>query len=123
MPEGFLKRIRERGMVVKSSAPHAVVSRKEAVGWFVTPCKWNSVLEAVAAGVALVVWLLHAEQYTNRSYLVQDMEMVIGVEQRDGHGFWGRGRSREGGERANGVGARERSWAMREKGHRGFGRV
>ncbi|KAI6691273.1 hypothetical protein NL676_028101 [Syzygium grande] len=97
MPEGFLERTKETGML------------------------------AVAAGVALVAWPLYAEQHMNRNFLVQDMGMAIGVEQRDGDGFVFRGRSGEGGERADGVGARER--AEREElgdereGRRGSGRL
>ncbi|KAI6691276.1 hypothetical protein NL676_028104 [Syzygium grande] len=56
-------------------------------GGFVTHGGWNSVLEAVVAGVALVGWPLYAEQHMNRNFLVQDMGMAIGVEQRDGDGF------------------------------------
>ncbi|KAL3735813.1 hypothetical protein ACJRO7_024873 [Eucalyptus globulus] len=119
VPEGFLERTKERGMVVSSWAPQVAVLRKEAVGGFVTHCGWNSVLEAVAAGVALVAWPLYAEQHMNRNFLVQEMGMAIGVEQRDGDGFV----SGDEVERAvrelmdseRGRELREKSWGMREK--------
>ncbi|KAI3431873.1 EF-hand domain-containing protein [Psidium guajava] len=119
MPEGFLERTKETGMVVRSWAPQAAVLRKEAVAGFVTHCGWNSVLEAVVAGVALVAWPLYAEQHMNRNFLLQHMEMAIGVEQRDGDGFVSGDEVeravRELMESERGRELREKSWAMREK--------
>ncbi|KAF7836403.1 UDP-glycosyltransferase 88F3-like [Senna tora] len=87
LPSGFLERTEERGMVVKSWAPQVEVLNKEAVGGFVTHCGWNSVLEAVVAGVPMIGWPLYAEQHMNRNALVEDMKMAIGLEQRDEDGF------------------------------------
>ncbi|KAF8025516.1 hypothetical protein BT93_F2371 [Corymbia citriodora subsp. variegata] len=119
MPEGFLERTKERGLVVRSWAPQVAVLRKEAVGGFVTHCGWNSVLEAVAAGVALVAWPLYAEQHMNRNHLVHLMEMAISVEQRDGDRFVSGDEVeravRELMESDSGRELREKSWAMREK--------
>ncbi|KAF7836400.1 UDP-glycosyltransferase 88F5-like [Senna tora] len=87
LPSGFMERTEERGMVVKSWAPQVEVLKKEAVGGFVTHCGWNSVLEAVVAGVPMIGWPLYAEQHMNRNVLVEDMKMAIGLEQRDEDGF------------------------------------
>uniref|UniRef100_F6I3X0 UDP-glycosyltransferases domain-containing protein n=1 Tax=Vitis vinifera TaxID=29760 RepID=F6I3X0_VITVI len=87
MPEGFLERTNNRGMVVKSCAPQVAVLRHQSVGGFVTHCGWNSVLEAVSAGVPMVAWPLHAEQHLNMAVLVENMKMAIGVEQRNGDRF------------------------------------
>ncbi|PQQ02119.1 UDP-glycosyltransferase 88F5 [Prunus yedoensis var. nudiflora] len=87
LPEGFLERTKDRGLVVKSWVPQVAVLKKESVGGFVTHCGWNSVLEAVIAGVPMVAWPLYAEQHLNRSVLVKDMEMAIAVEQREKDGF------------------------------------
>ncbi|KAI5355972.1 hypothetical protein L3X38_008867 [Prunus dulcis] len=54
LPEGFLERTKDRGLVVKSWAPQVAVLKKESVGGFVTHCGWNSVLEVVIAGVQMV---------------------------------------------------------------------
>ena len=83
MPEGFLERTKDRGMVVKSWAPQVAVLNHPSVGGFVTHCGWNSVLEAVVAGVPMVAWPLYAEQHMNKAALVEVMKMAIGVEQRD----------------------------------------
>lgn len=118
LPEGFLERTKDRGMVVKSWAPQVAVLRKESVGGFVTHCGWNSVLEAVVAGVPMVAWPLYAEQHLNRNVLVKDMKMAIGVEQREGDGFVSgdevERRVRELMESEEGRELRERIWKMRE---------
>ncbi|KAJ1416985.1 UDP-glucuronosyl/UDP-glucosyltransferase [Sesbania bispinosa] len=50
-------------------------------------CGWNSVLEAVVAGVPMIAWPLHAEQHVNRNLMVEEMKVAVGVEQREGNGF------------------------------------
>ncbi len=121
LPEGFLERTKDRGMVVKSWAPQVAVLRKESVGGFVTHCGWNSVLEAVLAGVPMLAWPLYAEQHLNRNVLVNDMKMAIGVEQREEDGGFVNGdevekRVRELMESEQGRELRERSLKMREMG-------
>ncbi|KAF7836404.1 UDP-glycosyltransferase 88F5-like [Senna tora] len=118
LPSGFSERTGDRGMVVKSWAPQVEVLKKEAVGGFVTHCGWNSVLEAVVAGVPMIAWPLHAEQHVNRNELVEDMEMAIGLEQRDEDGFVSgdelEKKLRELMESEKGKEMRERSLKMRE---------
>ncbi|XVF73991.1 hypothetical protein PTKIN_Ptkin13bG0026100 [Pterospermum kingtungense] len=87
LPEGFVERTKNRGLVVKSFAPQVAVLNKDSVGGFVTHCGWNSVLEAVVAGVPMIAWPLYAEQHLNRNILVQDMKMAIPVEQREEMGL------------------------------------
>ena len=118
LPEGFLERTKDRGKVVKTWAPQVGVLRKESVGGFVTHCGWNSVLEAVVAGVPMVAWPLYAEQHLNRNVLVNDMKMAIELEQREDDGFVSgvelERRVRELMESEQGRELREKSWKMRE---------
>ncbi|KAJ4962606.1 hypothetical protein NE237_022545 [Protea cynaroides] len=81
LPEGFLDRTKERGFVVKSWAPQVEVLNHESVGGFVTHCGWNSVLEAVCAGVPMVAWPLYAEQRMNKVVLVEDMKLAMPMEE------------------------------------------
>ncbi|KAL5057850.1 hypothetical protein RYX36_029454 [Vicia faba] len=48
---------------------------------------WNSVLEAVVAGVPMIAWPLYAEQHVNRNLMVADMKVAVAVEQREGDMF------------------------------------
>lgn len=79
LPDGFLERTRDRGRVVKSWAPQVEVLSMGSVGGFVTHCGWNSVLEALVAGVPMIAWPLYAEQHLNRNVLVENMKMAIAV--------------------------------------------
>lgn len=84
LPEGFLDRTKDRGLVVKKWAPQVAVLNKESVGGFVTHCGWNSVLEATSAGVPMVAWPLYAEQRLNKVVLVEDMKMALPMEELEG---------------------------------------
>ncbi|XP_010060171.2 UDP-glycosyltransferase 88B1 [Eucalyptus grandis] len=81
LPEGFLECTKERGLVVKKWAPQVEVLSHPSVGGFVTHCGWNSVLEAVCAGVPMVAWPLYAEQRHNRVLLVQEMRIALPVDE------------------------------------------
>ncbi|PIM99581.1 hypothetical protein CDL12_27922 [Handroanthus impetiginosus] len=81
LPAGFLDRTKDRGLVVKSWAPQVAVLNHESVGGFVTHCGWNSVLEAVCAGVPMVAWPLYAEQKFNRLVMVEEMKVALRLEE------------------------------------------
>ncbi|KAF8696115.1 hypothetical protein HU200_037005 [Digitaria exilis] len=80
LPEGFLARTKGRGLVVRSWAPQRDVLAHASVGGFVTHCGWNSVLEAVMAGVPMLAWPLYAEQRMNRVFLEEEMRLAVAVE-------------------------------------------
>ncbi|KAJ4771407.1 Glycosyltransferase [Rhynchospora pubera] len=77
LPEGFMNRTKEQGIVMKSWAPQVQILHHEAVGGFVNHCGWSSILEAITNGVPIICWPLFAEQKMNRFLLVE--EMKIGV--------------------------------------------
>jgi UDP:flavonoid glycosyltransferase YjiC (YdhE family) len=80
LPDGFLQRTRDRGLVLKNWAPQAEVVQHQAVGAFVTHCGWNSALEAIMAGVPMICWPLYAEQRLNKVHLVEEMRIGVAVE-------------------------------------------
>ncbi|CAN6346101.1 unnamed protein product [Urochloa humidicola] len=77
LPEGFLERTKGKGMVVKMWAPQVEVLQHSATGAFVTHCGWNSVLEAVSAGVPMLCWPLYAEQRLNKVFVVDEMKAGV----------------------------------------------
>ncbi|GMH21790.1 hypothetical protein Nepgr_023632 [Nepenthes gracilis] len=87
LPDGFLERTKEKGLVVEDWAPQVAVLSHDSVGVFVTHCGWNSVLESVVAGKPMVAWPLYAEQHVNKAALVEDMKMAIPVEGREEDGM------------------------------------
>ncbi|GKU89230.1 hypothetical protein SLEP1_g3396 [Rubroshorea leprosula] len=117
LPEGFLDRTKDKGLVVKSWAPQVAVLNHDAVGGFVTHCGWNSILEAVlCAGVPMVAWPLYAEQRLNRVFLVEEMKIALPIVESE-NGFVNSGeverRVRDLMESKEGESVRERSIAMK----------
>lgn len=80
LPDGFLERTKDRGLVLKNWAPQTKVLRHEAVGAFVTHCGWNSALEAITSGVPMICWPLYAEQRLNKVHMVEEMKVGVAVE-------------------------------------------
>ncbi|XP_054791271.1 flavonol 3-O-glucosyltransferase UGT89B1-like [Prosopis cineraria] len=73
IPEEFENRVRGRGLVIKGWSPQLAILGHGAVGSFLTHCGWNSVLEALIAGVVMVTWPMGADQYTNAKLIVDEM--------------------------------------------------
>ncbi|KAG2600502.1 anthocyanidin 5,3-O-glucosyltransferase-like [Panicum virgatum] len=80
LPEGFLERTKDRGLVVKSWAPQVDVLNNPATGAFVTHCGWNSTMEGVMAGVPMLCWPLYAEQKMNKVFMTEDMGVAAEME-------------------------------------------
>lgn len=94
LPDGFLDRTRGLGVVTVSWAPQVAVVSHPSVAGFVTHCGWNSVLESIVHGVAMIAWPLYAEQKMNATMLV-DMGVAVRLKLlrvgQDGKRFAGRG--------------------------------
>jgi hydroquinone glucosyltransferase len=84
LPEGFLERTKEKGMVVRNWAPQGAILRHNSIGGFVTHCGWNSVLEAVCEGVPMITWPMYAEQRLNRLIMVEEMKVALKLYETNG---------------------------------------
>ncbi|XP_052186889.1 UDP-glucosyltransferase 29-like [Diospyros lotus] len=65
LPEGFQKRVGERGMVLEGWAPQAKILGHSAIGGFVSHCGWSSALEGLVFGVPIVAMPMHLDQPSN----------------------------------------------------------
>ncbi|KAI3707102.1 hypothetical protein L6452_25318 [Arctium lappa] len=65
LPDEFLDRVRDRGVVVSSWAPQVEILSHGLIGGFLTHCGWNSILESIVNGVPMIAWPLYAEQRMN----------------------------------------------------------
>ncbi|XP_010272750.1 PREDICTED: UDP-glycosyltransferase 71A15-like [Nelumbo nucifera] len=78
LPDGFLDRTAGRGLVC-GWAPQVEILGHRATGDFVSHCGWNSTLESLWFGVAMLAWPVYAEQKVNASVLVKEMGLAVDV--------------------------------------------
>ncbi|KAJ9559282.1 hypothetical protein OSB04_013896 [Centaurea solstitialis] len=80
MPEGFQERIEKenKGLILTEWAPQVEILQHPAIGGFLTHCGWNSVLEAMVAGVPLIRWPLYYDQFYNDK-LVELLGIGVGM--------------------------------------------
>ncbi|KAF7840810.1 scopoletin glucosyltransferase-like [Senna tora] len=90
LPEGFEERMGSegKGMIIRGWAPQLLILEHEAIGVFVSHCGWNSTLEAISGGVAMVTWPVSAEQFYNEKLVTQVLKigLPIGVKKWSGVG-------------------------------------
>ncbi|CAN6713193.1 unnamed protein product [Malus baccata var. baccata] len=81
LPNGFLERTKDVGLVVPTWAPQVEVLNHRSTGAFLTHCGWNSTLESIVHGVPLIAWPLYAEQKMNKVLLVDGLKVALGVKE------------------------------------------
>ncbi|CAJ1941190.1 unnamed protein product [Sphenostylis stenocarpa] len=83
LPKGFEERNSEKGMVIRGWAPQLLILNHRAVGAFVTHCGWNSTVEAVSAGVPMITWPVHSDQFYNEKLItrVRGIGVEVGAEE------------------------------------------
>nr|AGU14122.1 UDP-glycosyltransferase [Cicer arietinum] len=78
LPDGFLKRTVEVGIVC-GWAPQAKVLAHKAIGGFVSHCGWNSILESLWYGVPIATWPVYAEQQMNAFQMVRELGLAVEI--------------------------------------------
>ncbi|KAK8564271.1 hypothetical protein V6N13_005498 [Hibiscus sabdariffa] len=79
LPEGCERKMNGKGLIIRGWAPQVLILENQAIGGFVTHCGWNSVLEAVSAGVPVITWPVAAEQFYNEKLLTEILKVGVGV--------------------------------------------
>ncbi|KAL2506709.1 UDP-glycosyltransferase 72E2 [Abeliophyllum distichum] len=77
LPEGFLERVKDRGMIVQGWAPQATILAHPSTGGFLSHCGWSSILESIYYGVPVIAMPLKYDQPINARLLI---EAGVGVE-------------------------------------------
>ncbi|KAK4477893.1 hypothetical protein RD792_017158 [Penstemon davidsonii] len=77
LPNGFLERVKDRGIIEEKWAPQAEILPHENVGGFMSHCGWSSVMESIYFGVPIVAVPLKFDQPVNSRLMV---EIGVGVE-------------------------------------------
>ncbi|XP_075477657.1 mogroside IIIx synthase-like [Primulina tabacum] len=88
LPEGFLDRTKERGMIVQRWVPQDKILAHKSVGAFMSHCGMSSTLETAYFAVPVIALPLKLDQYLNARLLV---EAGVGAEaEKDENGNWRR---------------------------------
>ncbi|XP_031115272.1 anthocyanidin 3-O-glucosyltransferase 5-like [Ipomoea triloba] len=77
LPEGFLTRTHNQGLVVPMWAEQTLILRHQSTGGFLSHCGWNSTLESLTNGVPMIAWPLYAEQRQNATMLTEELGVAI----------------------------------------------
>ncbi|KAI4350745.1 hypothetical protein L6164_005166 [Bauhinia variegata] len=80
LPDGFIERVGNRGMVVREWVDQREILMHEGVKGFLSHCGWNSVLESICAGVPILAWPLMAEQFLNARMVEEEIKVGFRVE-------------------------------------------
>ncbi|XP_010058058.2 UDP-glycosyltransferase 43 [Eucalyptus grandis] len=78
LPEGFLDRTAETGLVC-GWVPQVTILAHKAIGGFVSHCGWNSILESLWSGVPTATWPIYAEQQMNAFQMVAELGLAVEV--------------------------------------------
>ncbi|XP_027148334.1 beta-D-glucosyl crocetin beta-1,6-glucosyltransferase-like [Coffea eugenioides] len=77
LPEGFLERVKDRGVVVDGWAPQAKILEHPSTGGFVSHCGWSSFMESLYYGVPLLALPMLYDQPLQARLAV---EIGVGIE-------------------------------------------
>ncbi|KAF5744821.1 flavanone 7-O-glucoside 2''-O-beta-L-rhamnosyltransferase [Tripterygium wilfordii] len=77
LPDGFLKRIGERGLIVENWAPQLKILEHPSIGGFVSHCGWSSTMEGMMFGVPIIAMPMQLDQPLNARLVVK---FGVGIE-------------------------------------------
>ncbi|XP_015866822.2 UDP-glucosyltransferase 29-like [Ziziphus jujuba] len=90
LPNGFLERVGEKGMVVENWAPQIKILNHTSIGGFVSHCGWGSVMESITFGVPIIAMPMHMDQPWN-ARLVEELGIGLEIKRDNDNGKLQRG--------------------------------
>ncbi|XP_047309361.1 beta-D-glucosyl crocetin beta-1,6-glucosyltransferase-like [Impatiens glandulifera] len=88
LPNGFLKRVGDRGLVVEKWAHQARILVHPNIGGFVSHCGWGSTMEAMTFGIPIVAIPMDLDQPVN-ARLVEEIGVGLEVNRDENGGLSG----------------------------------
>nr|GMC65925.1 7-deoxyloganetin glucosyltransferase-like [Ipomoea batatas] len=79
LPPNFMDAVKDRGYIANWCDQEQVLNHP-SVGGFLTHCGWNSMVESMSAGVAMVCWSFFADQPLNRYCCCSEWRLGLEIE-------------------------------------------
>ncbi|KAK2657272.1 hypothetical protein Ddye_010324 [Dipteronia dyeriana] len=77
LPDGFLSRTHNVGLVVPTWASQTEILGHASVGGCISNCGWNSSMESIVNGVPMVAWPFYADQKMNATMLTEEFGVAV----------------------------------------------
>ncbi|KAL3512885.1 hypothetical protein ACH5RR_025602 [Cinchona calisaya] len=77
--EGFEKRAKNRGIIVREWVDQMEILRHKSVKGFLSHCGWNSVTESICAGVPILAMPFMAEQHLNARLVAEELGIGLRI--------------------------------------------
>ncbi|KAL3694751.1 hypothetical protein R1sor_008402 [Riccia sorocarpa] len=79
LPQGFEARTKMQGIVWTHWVPQQQLLQHPSIGGFLSHCGWNSLIEAISAGVPIAACPMYAEQGLNAKYIVDVLQIAVEI--------------------------------------------
>ncbi|KAL3697417.1 hypothetical protein R1sor_011493 [Riccia sorocarpa] len=83
LPSGFEARSKTRGIVSTRWVQQQELLQHPSIGGFLSHCGWNSVMEAISAGVPIAACPMYAEQGLNAKYIVDVLHIAVEIKYKE----------------------------------------
>ncbi|GLJ41408.1 hypothetical protein SUGI_0857080 [Cryptomeria japonica] len=81
LEQGYERRLEGRGFIARNWAPQLDILLHKSTGGFLTHCGWNSTLESISAGVGMLTWPLHSDQFANSALITRELKAGVEVKE------------------------------------------
>ncbi|KAF5192635.1 Udp-glycosyltransferase 73b3 [Thalictrum thalictroides] len=75
--DGFVERVKGRGLILCGWAPQLLILSHSSTGGFISHGGWNSTLEAILRGVPLLTWPIRGDQHYNAKLIMEHFKVGL----------------------------------------------